>query len=155
MLLRLTAAAALLALAGCGGSSDDADTTTTSSFPPGCTVPEVDTIVTTFLSRPDYLAPPSFFQVYATTESDGHRFTTRNRAKAVAYLRARSALGERGRLLSLRVAPQDVNHVRITFRLTRFAPDFRGRGIFTRLAQGAGTVDCAHGRIAAWVQKGP
>ena len=154
MLLRLAAAGAVLALAGCGGSSKSAGTTTT-VFPPGCTVDEVDEVVTTFLSRPEYLAPPSFFQVYATTESDGRKFASRNRARAVAYLRQRQALGERKRLLSLRVAPQDVNHVRITFRLTRFAPDFRARGIFTRVAQGAGTVDCAHGRIAAWVQKGP
>jgi hypothetical protein len=155
VLLKLAAAGAVLALAGCGGSSHDAETTTTSSFPPGCTVAEVDTIVTTFLSHPDYLAPPSFFQVYATTESDGRKFSTRSRSKALSYLRARIALGERMRLLSLRVAPQDVNHVRITFRLTRFAPDFRARAIFTRLTQGAGTIDCAHGRIAAWVQKGP
>ena len=98
MLLRLAAAGALLALAGCGGSSHDAETTTTSSFPPGCTVAEVDTIVTTFLSQPGYLAPPPFFQVYATTESDGRRFSTRRRSTALTYLRARIALGERMRL---------------------------------------------------------
>jgi hypothetical protein len=48
-----------------------------------------------------------------------------------------------------------VNHVRITFRLTRFAPDFRRRGIHGRLAQGGGTIDCAHGKVAAWAQRGP
>ena len=59
------------------------------------------------------------------------------------------------RMISLRVAPEDVNHVRITFDLTRAAPDFLDRGITTRIASGAGTVDCAHGKIAAWVVKGP
>ena len=45
--------------------------------------------------------------------------------------------------------------MRITFDLTRIAPDFRERGITTRIASGAGTVDCAHGKVAAWVVKGP
>ena len=45
--------------------------------------------------------------------------------------------------------------MRITFSITRFAPDFRRRGIHTRLAQGGGTIDCAHGLVAAWVMKGP
>ena len=65
------------------------------------------------------------------------------------------AAGERARLLSLRVNSQDINHARITFSITRFAPDFRKRGIHTRLAQGGGTIDCAHGLVAAWVMKGP
>ena len=60
----------------------------------------------------------------------------------------RLALGERDRLISLRVFKQDINHVRITFRLTRYAPDFLARGIHGRLAQGGGTVDCAHGKVA-------
>jgi hypothetical protein len=45
--------------------------------------------------------------------------------------------------------------VRVTFRITRFAPDFRRRGIHGRLVSGAGTIDCAHQKVAAWVSKGP
>jgi hypothetical protein len=151
VLLRTSAAALLLALAGCGGS---AKRTSTTGLPPGCTVDEVDAIVTSFLAKPD-LAPAGVFQVYAAYDSDGRRFVARNRAKALAHLRARRALGEVARLIQLRVAPQDVNHARITFRLTRFAPDFRRRGIHGRLAQGGGTIDCAHGKVAAWAQRGP
>ena len=159
MLLRAAASlAAALALAGCGGSADEAAPTTTaptaSSLPPGCSVAEVDRIVTGFLARPE-LAPPSFFELYAAYDSDGRKFVTKKRAAALAHLRARRALGERARLLSLRVTNQDVNHARITFSLTRFAPDFRTRRIHTRLAQGGGTIDCAHGLVAAWVMKGP
>jgi hypothetical protein len=110
--------------------------------------------VTAFLAHPT-LAPPSFFEIYAAYETDGRTFVSRKRAKALAHLRARQAAGERSRLLSLRVSPQDVNHARITFSLTRFAPDFRARGIHTRLARGGGTIDCAHGLVAAWVMKGP
>lgn len=151
MLLRVCAAAILLALAGCGGL---AKRTSTTELPPGCTVDEVDAIVTSFLSRPD-LAPAGVFQVYAAYDGDGRRFVARKRGTALAQLRARRSLGEIDRLIQLRVAPQDVNHVRITFRLTRFAPDFRRRGIHGRLAQGGGTIDCAHGKVAAWVQRGP
>ncbi len=159
MLLRAVAALAVtLALAGCGGDSSDeaAPTTTTqaSSLPPGCSVEEVDRIVTSFLARPQ-LAPPSFFELYAAYDSDGRQFVTKKRAAALAQLRARQRLGEQARLLSLRVTNQDINHARITFSLTRFAPDFRARGIHTRLAKGGGTIDCAHGLVAAWVMKGP
>jgi hypothetical protein len=149
-----------VAVTGCGGSSNDtvgtttAATTTAPGLPPGCSVQEVDRIVTAFLAHPT-LAPPSFFEIYAAYETDGRTFVFRNRAKALAHLRARQAAGERSRLLSLRVSPQDVNHARITFSLTRFAPDFRARGIHTRLARGGGTIDCAHGLVAAWVMKGP
>jgi hypothetical protein len=139
-------------LAGCGGSAEPASTT--AELPPGCTVDEVDAIVTSFLQKPD-LAPAGVFQVYAAYDGDGGRFVARNRAKALAHLRARKSLGEVDRLIQLRVAPQDVNHARITFRLTRSAPDFRRRGIHGRLAQGAGTIDCAHGKVAAWAQRGP
>jgi hypothetical protein len=151
VLLRICAAALLLALGGCGGSAKRASTT---GLPPGCTVEEVDAIVTSFLAKPD-LAPAGVFQVYAAYDGDGRRFVARNRAKALAHLRARRTLGEVARLIQLRVAPQDVNHARITFRLTRFAPDFRRRGIHGRLAQGGGTIDCAHGKVAAWAQRGP
>ena len=147
-------AACAAALVGCAGKGDDEVATSTSSLPPGCQVSDVDAIVAAFLRRPEF-APPGFFQVYGSNESDGRKFVTRRRTAAVAHERARLRLGERRRLIELRVAPQDVNHVRITFRLTRFAPDFRARGITTRLASGAGTIDCAHGRVAAWVVKGP
>jgi len=154
VLLRVAAAAGLLALAGCGGSAEDTATTTRSELPPGCTVPEVDAIVTSFLAKPD-LAPPGSFQVYAAYDGDGRRFVARSRAKALAHLRQRGALGEVDRLIQLRVFAQDVNHARITFRLTRYAPDFRGRGIHGRLAEGGGTIDCAHGKVAAWAVRGP
>ena len=155
MLLRLVAAASVLALAGCGGAAKKAQTTgTLPELPPGCTIPEVNRIVTAFLATPD-LAPPSFFEIYGSSESDGRRFVTRQRAKALNHVRLRLALGEQDRLIQLRVGPQDVNHVRMTFRLTRFGPDFRRRGIHGRLSEGAGTIDCAHGKVAAWVQRGP
>jgi hypothetical protein len=153
VLLRVAAASTLvLALTSCGGSKQKA--APHSDLPPGCSVEQVDAIVQRFLARPT-VAPPSLFEVYATQESDGRKFLARTRAKALAHLRQRVALGERSRLIQLRVAPQDFNHVRITFRLTRFAPDFRARGIYQRLVQGAGTIDCAHGKVAAWVTKGP
>ena len=118
---------AVAALAGCGGSSKETAPTTTaqaSTLPPGCSVAEVDRIVTSFLAHPQ-LAPPSFFELYAAYESDGRKFVSKKRAVALAHLRARGRRGERARLLSLRVSNQDINHARITFSLTRFAPDFR------------------------------
>jgi hypothetical protein len=159
VLLRAAAVvAAAVAVTGCGGKTERTTPATTAaaapSLPPGCSVAQVDRIVTSFLAHPD-LAPPSFFELYAAYETDGRAFVSRKRAAALAHLRARRALGERSRLISLRVQPQDVNHARITFSLTRFAPDFRARGIHTRLAQGGGTIDCAHGLVAAWVMKGP
>jgi hypothetical protein len=154
VLLRLLAVATVLGLTGCGSSAKETATTTGSDLPPGCTVPEIDAIVTSFLATP-VLAPTGSFQVYAAYDGDGRRFVARSRTKALAHLRARRALGEVDRLIQLRVSAQDVNHARITFRLTRYAPDFRGRGIHGRLAQGGGTIDCAHGRVAAWVMRGP
>jgi hypothetical protein len=154
LLRALTATAALVVLAGCGGSAKPTQSTSASKLPPGCTVEEVDGIVTAFLSRPE-LAPAGFFVSYSAEESDKHRFVSRQRTATLAYLRNRLAHGERERLISLRVFEQDINHVRITFQLTRYAPDFRGRGISGRLAQGTGTVDCAHAKIAAWTMKGP
>lgn len=155
MLLKgATAAAALVLLAGCGGSAGSTASTAASQLPPGCTVDEVDAIVSGFLAHPD-LAPPPFFEVYRASESDKRVFSSRRRTVALAYLRSRLALGERDRLISLRVFKQDINHVQITFRLTRYAPDFRARGIHARLAQGTGTVDCAHAKVAAWSMKGP
>jgi hypothetical protein len=117
-------------------------------------VPEVDRTISTFLARPSF-APAGVFQVYATQESDGRKFLARNRDLALAHARSRLKLGERSRVIELRVAPQDFNHARVTFRLTRFGPDFRRRGITSRLVSGAGTIDCAHQKVAAWVTKGP
>ena len=160
MLLRALLVGALaFAAAGCGGggkSSAEATEagTTTTELPPGCLVEDVQAIVDRFLKRGD-LAPPGFFQVYGTNESDGRKFLTRNRAKAVAEIERRRRFNERQRVISLRVAPEDINHVRVTFDLTRIANDFLRRGIATRIASGAGTIDCAHGKVAAWVVKGP
>jgi len=147
-------AGALLVLAACGGSGKTAATTTNGGLPPGCTVPEVDRTVRAFLSRPNF-APAGVFEVYGTQESDGRKFLARNRDLALAHARSRFQLGERSRLIELRVAPQDFNHARVTFRLTRFGPDFRRRGITSRLVSGAGTIDCAHQKVAAWITKGP
>jgi hypothetical protein len=156
VLLRAAALAALaIVIAGCGGGTKAAaPTTTADSLPPGCTVDEVDRIITSFLAQPQ-LAPPAMFQVYATYESDGGKYVTRKRAAALAHLHARQAAGEKLRLIQLRVSPQDVNHVRVTFEVTRFAPDFGRRKIHGRVANGAGTIDCAHQQVAAWILKGP
>jgi len=155
VLLRLLAAVSVLAVAGCGADAKKTETTTAGvELPPGCTVPEVEQIVTAFLRTPD-LAPPSFFEVYASYESDGRSFVSRRRARALAHLRLRRRLGEQDRLIQLLVSPQDANHARITFRLTRYGPDFRDRGISGRLSEGGGTIDCAHGKVAAWAQRGP
>jgi hypothetical protein len=153
MLLRIAVTAvAVLGLTACGGSKKQA--APKSTLPPGCTVTEVDQIVRDFLARPN-LAAPGTFEVYATYESDGRKFIAHTPAKALAQLRARRRLGEQNRLIELRVGKQDFNHARITFQLTRYAPDFLERGIHTRLAKGGGTIDCAHQAVAAWVTKGP
>lgn len=153
-LVRIALALALgLALAACG-SSKKTISTPSGNLPPGCAVDEVDSIVSSFLAHPE-LAPPAMFQLYATYESDGGKFVTRKRAAALAHLRSRQAAGEKVRLIELRVRPQDVNHARITFRVTRFAPDFGARKLNGRIANGAGTIDCAHQKVAAWVLKGP
>lgn len=161
MLLRLAAGALLaVALAGCGGSRKDAApaptgaTTTAPGLPPGCSVAEIDAIVTRFLARPSFAAPGTF-EVYATYESDGRKFLARSPARALAHVERRIRLGERSRLIQLTVGTQDFNHARITFQLTRIAPDFRQRKIYTRLVKGGGTIDCAHQKVAAWVTQGP
>jgi hypothetical protein len=154
VLLRLTPLALLtVALAACGGSKQTA-TQPSSGLAPGCSVAQVDGIVTRFLAQPT-LAPAGQFQVYADYPSDKRSFVSHNRARALTRLRQRLALGEKSRLIQLRVAKQDFNHVRITYELTRYAPDFRRRGIHSRLVQGGGTVDCAHQLVAAWVSNGP
>jgi hypothetical protein len=154
VLLRvLVTALGVLALAACGGAEKQ-QAARSSGLPPGCAVADVDRIVRDFLARPT-LAPAGSFEVYATYESDGRKFLARKRAKALAHLRQRLRLGEKSRVIELRVAKQDFNHVRITFQLTRHAPDFVQRGIHQRLARGGGTIDCAHQLVAAWVTKGP
>lgn len=153
MLLRLASAAALvLALAACGGAKKAAGPK--SSLPPGCTVAETEAIVNGFLAHPA-LAPPGEFEVYASYESDGRTVVFRKRAAALAFLRRRKAAGEVSRLIQLTVGKGDFNHARITFVLTRHAPDYVPRKIHSRLVRGGGTVDCAHGLVAAWVTKGP
>jgi hypothetical protein len=153
VLLRSAAAAALvLALAACGGGKNMA--APKSNLPPGCAVAEVEQTVTRFLAEPT-LAPPGQFEVYASYESDGRMFVTHNRAKALTYLRRRKAAGEVSRLIHLTVAKQDFNHARITFQLTRRAPDYTARKIHNHLVRGGGTIDCAHQQVAAWVTKGP
>jgi hypothetical protein len=159
VLLRIALAiVAVLAVAGCGSSKTATPTTTTtapkSTLPPGCTVPEVEKIVKDFLAHPS-LAAPGTFEVYATYESDGRKFLAHSPAKALAYLKQRQRIGEQSRLIELRVATQDFNHARITFQLTRYAPDFLKRGIHQRLVKGGGTIDCAHQKVAAWVTQGP
>jgi hypothetical protein len=152
MLLKIAVASAIvLALAACGSKKEAAPK---SSLPPGCTVAEVDKVVRDFLIHPS-LAPPGTFETYATYESDGRKFLARKPATALAHLRQRLRLGEQSRLIELRVAEQDINHTRITFQLTRHAPDFVQRGIHQRLVKGGGTIDCAHQQVAAWVTKGP
>lgn len=153
MLLKVASLALVtLALAACGGAKQQP--ASTSPFPPGCTYPEVEQIVRNFLALPT-LAPPGTFEVYATYESDGRKFLARTPARALAHIRRRQQLGEQSRLIELRLAPQDFNHVRIAFQLTRHATDFVRRGIHQRLVRGGGTIDCAHQRVAAWVTKGP
>jgi hypothetical protein len=153
VLLRIVATAiAALALTACGGSKKQA--APKSDLPPGCTVPEVSKVVDDFLAHPT-LAPAGSFEVYATYESDGRKFIAHKRTPALRHLRQRVRLGEVSRVIELRVGKQDFNHVRITFQLTRYGPDFLKRGIHTRLVTGGGTIDCAHQKVAAWVTKGP
>jgi hypothetical protein len=154
VLLRIAATCALmLALAGCGGGTKKA-AAPKSSLPPGCTVAEVEQTVNRFLTDPTP-APAGEFEIYASYESDGRKFVTRNRAKALAYLHRRKAAGEVSRVIQLTVAKQDFNHARITFQLTRRASDYVARKIHSRLVRGGGTIDCAHQQVAAWVTKGP
>jgi hypothetical protein len=154
VLLRIVVTAlGVLALAACGGGKKQ-QAAPSSGLPPGCAVADVDRIVRDFLARPT-LAPAGSFEVYATYESDGRKFVAHKRTVALAHLRQRLRLGEKNRVIELRVGKQDFNHARITFQLTRYAPDFLQRGIHTRLARGGGTIDCAHQAVAAWVTKGP
>lgn len=146
-------APAVLALAACGGKS--ATTTQAKSLlPPGCSTAQVQAIVTSFLAQPSF-APPAWFKGYRSQESDGRVFSTTSAAKALAHLRQRKALGERNRILQLQVYPVDVNHVHVVFTITRLAPDFRARKIYNRISSGDAEIDCVHGKVSSWSQKGP
>jgi hypothetical protein len=140
-------ALAVLALAACGHKSVHQK----SLLPPGCSTDEVQAIVTGFLASPSFAS----FAGYRSQESDGRVFQTHSERAALAHLAARRRLGERDRLLQLQVFPVNINRVNIQFRLTRLAPDFRARRIYQRLASGSGSIDCAHGKVSAWSQKGP
>lgn len=153
MLLRTGIVLAVLALAACGGGGAK-QATPHSQLPPGCSVPEVERIVNDFLAT-GAVAPPASFDVFGSKESDGRKVLIRTPAGVAAWFRQRKTLGERDRLIQLRVGKLDFNRARITFQLTRSARDFVGRKLFTRLARGAGTVDCAHQKVAAWVMQGP
>jgi hypothetical protein len=151
MLLRAAALGSVLVLAAaCGGTKAEPK----SNLPPGCSAAESQAIVTTFLTAPS-VAPPEMFRFYRTRESDGRRYSTTSGPAAVAHAKARLALRERDRLLSLRVDPVDINHVKFAFTLTRTAPDFARRKITARIANGTGTLDCAHGLVASWTLLGP
>jgi hypothetical protein len=153
VLLRPALLLAVLALAACGGGSKQSDTGK-SQLPPGCSVAEVEKIVNDFLAT-GAVAPAGSFDVFGSKESDGRKVLLRTPRAVRAWFRQRHALGERDRLIQLRVGKLDFNRARITFALTRAAPDFARRKLFTRLARGAGTVDCAHQKMAAWVMQGP
>ncbi|MGZ4354247.1 MAG: hypothetical protein ACXVZ4_11930 [Gaiellaceae bacterium] len=140
-------AAVAAALAGCGSSHPAAPK---SSLPPGCSTAEADNIIADFLAHPS-VAPPGFFKTVSITDPDGRHFVTHSGPAAVKYLAARIKAGENDRMISLAVAPIDFNHAAVAFRLTRYAPDYEQRHIRNRLAQGTGTLDCAHGKVAAFI----
>jgi hypothetical protein len=148
LLRALLLAAAAAALAGCGSSPHPA--TLKSSLPPGCSTADADNIIADFLVNP-VVAPPGFFTTLSITDPDGRHFVTHSGPAAVKYLKARLKVGENDRMLSLAVAPIDFNHVAVAFRLTRYARDYEQRHIRNRLAQGTGTLDCVHGRVASFV----
>ena len=152
MLLRAAFVLAVLALAACGGGSKKAEPK--SQLPPGCSIPEVEQTIDAFLASGD-VASAAEFDVCGSRESDGRKVLLRKPSQVKAWFDARRKLGERDRLIQLRVGKQDFNHARITFRLTRSAPDFRARKIYQRVAAGAGTIDCARQKVAAWVMQGP
>ena len=109
-------------------------------------------MIADFLVRP-LVAPPGFFTTVSITDPDGRRFLTHSGPVAVRHLAARIKAGEDDRMISLAVAPIDFNHVAVAFRLTRYAPDYEQRHIRNRLAQGTGTLDCVHGRVASFIVK--
>ena len=145
----LALAAAAAALAGCGSSHQAAPK---SGLPPGCSTADADNIIADFLVRPT-VAPPGFFQTVSISDPDGRHFVTHSGPVAVKHLKARIQAGEDDRMISLAVAPIDFNHVAVAFHLTRYAPDYVQRHIRNRLAQGTGTLDCVHQKIASFIVK--
>jgi hypothetical protein len=135
-------------LTGCGSHP----ATPKSALPVGCTAADVDNILADFLVDP-VTAPPGFFQSISITDPDGRRFVTRSGPAAVAHLKARLKAGEDDRMTALAVGPIDFNHVAISFRLTRLAPDFVRRHITDTVAEGTGVIDCVHQKIASLVIK--
>lgn len=165
MLLRLAPVLAptVAALAaGCGGGTTPA---TTSSLPPGCDVGSIEPVVTGFLGavssgdaaalRRRVSAAPNYL-VHDGSGRRERRVHMTTRRAVLAYYARRARLGEKSRLITLRVAPGiDANHVLVEFRLTRVAHDFPRRGITTRLATATGRVNCVHGTIERLLVQGP
>ena len=111
--------------------------------------------ISTFLARPSF-APAGVFQVYATQESDGRKFLARNRDLALAHARSRLKLGERSRVIELRVGTAGLQPRPRHLPADALRPGLpRAAGSTSRLVSGAGTIDCAHQKVAAWVTKGP
>jgi len=149
VLLRTLALIALIvAVAGCGSSHPAAK----SSLPPGCSTADADNILADFLADPS-VAPPGFFKTVSITDPDGRRFVTHSGPAAVRHLQARISAGEDDRLTALAVGAIDFNHVGVAFRLTRNAPDFKQRHIRNPVAQGTGTLDCVHQKVATFIVK--
>lgn len=154
MLLRLAAAAgAALVLAGCGGGGDE--TTTTSSLAPGCEPAAMSAVVRAYfaaISNGDRaaldrsLSPADDFVRLTVEEPDGSRFSTADRAKALAYLAGRRAQDESLRLLELTAAQGvDVNHDTVAGSATRVAQD-AGRAVVSF----DGAVNCVTRSISRW-----
>jgi hypothetical protein len=157
MLLRLAAGAVLvLALAACGG---DKAAEPKSGLAPGCEVPVIERTVKGFFAAVTagdraaiarHLSPDGEFVRLTVVDAD-RRFTTSDRAKAIAYLVGRHRLEQRERMLQLRVSTGvDANHDSVQGLMTRIALDFRARGITTRLSRFDGAVNCVRKSITRW-----
>jgi hypothetical protein len=163
LLIRLAVLVAACALAaGCGGGGEPA---TTSSLPPGCEVSSIDPIVTGFLEAASggdadglrrFVAPRPNYLVHDGSGRHERRVHLTSKPAVLAYYARRHRLGEHMRLISMRLAPgADANHVLIDLQLTRVANDFPRRGITSRLASGAGRVDCVGETIDKLLIRGP
>jgi len=140
-----------LVLAGCGGGGGKEPAATT-HLPPGCDVPAVERAVRGYLAAISAgdraaidrrLSPAADFVRLTAIGPDGRRFSTADRAKALAYLAARN---ESLRLIRLLVARGvDANHVTVTGALTRAVQD-AGRDV----AVYDGAVNCVHGTVTRW-----
>jgi ketosteroid isomerase-like protein len=165
VLLRLVALALVGAAAGCGGSPPDA-ASTVDQLPPGCDVAQTEPVVQSFLAavnqgdraalRKVVADDLRLFEVHDGRGAGAQDVVLRTKAKALAYLEGRIRAHETQRLINLQVHPGgDVNHVLVTFTLTRLADDFRSRGIPNRVATGDGVVDCVDETIEGWSLQGP